>query len=573
MNREIKQCQNCKQSFTIEPDDFAFYEKLKVPAPTFCPDCRYQRRIANRNEWNFYKRDCGLCKKSMVSIYNPAYFGPVYCNDCWWSDKWDPLAYGRDFDFSKTFFEQFSKLRFETPRITLANSKSINSEYSNQSEENKNCYMVVATGTSENCMYGNWYQGSKDCVDCWAMYKCEIMYESLNCRDCYKCFFVEDNKDCHDMYFSKDCRLCSNCFGCVSLRGKTYCWFNEQLSKDEYQKRLAEVLWTQENIDNLRKKLDEFSLQKPVKFEHSYTKNENSTGDYIGGNKNVHYGFNARLSENLKFGQDAWEARDCMDLTETLDNELEYEGEGSGWGNRNIASAKSWWNNDALYSDLNFNCNNIFGCVSLHAKSYCILNKQYSEKEYYDLKEKIIAHMRKNGEWGEFFPAEISPFPYNDSLAQDYFPMTKDEVIAKGLRWHDRDARDYKVTLPHENLPEKIGDASDSILKEVISCSLHGFRCATAFRLHPAELQFYRQFNLPIPHKCFPCRLQERLARRNPRKLWHRQCMCLPAGRQATNTAKHFHGDKPCPNEFETSYAPDRPEIVYCEECYNKEVA
>ncbi|HEY4526141.1 MAG TPA: hypothetical protein VJL32_03550 [Candidatus Paceibacterota bacterium] len=38
------------------------------------------------------------------------------------------------------------------------------------------------------------------------------------------------------------------------------------------------------------------------------------------------------------------------------------------------------------------------------------------------------------------------------------------------------------------------------------------------------------------------------------------------------NFATHFHGENPCPTEFETSYAPDRPEIVYCEQCYNSEV-
>ena len=38
------------------------------------------------------------------------------------------------------------------------------------------------------------------------------------------------------------------------------------------------------------------------------------------------------------------------------------------------------------------------------------------------------------------------------------------------------------------------------------------------------------------------------------------------------NTSQHFHGDGPCPNEFETTFAPDRPEIVYCESCYNSEV-
>src|SRR3989344_554759 len=49
MNSEIKQCQNCKKSFTIEPEDFAFYEKMKVPAPTWCPECRLQRRLSFLN--------------------------------------------------------------------------------------------------------------------------------------------------------------------------------------------------------------------------------------------------------------------------------------------------------------------------------------------------------------------------------------------------------------------------------------------------------------------------------------------------------------------------------------------
>src|SRR3989338_10826573 len=83
---EKKICQNCKIQFVIEPADFDFYKKIDVPTPAFCPDCRYQRRIANRNEWNFYKRTCSLCGVSMVSLYNSFYPGPVYCQPCYWSD-------------------------------------------------------------------------------------------------------------------------------------------------------------------------------------------------------------------------------------------------------------------------------------------------------------------------------------------------------------------------------------------------------------------------------------------------------------------------------------------------------
>ena len=39
MKVETKICQNCKKDFIIEPEDFNFYEKIKVPLPTFCADC------------------------------------------------------------------------------------------------------------------------------------------------------------------------------------------------------------------------------------------------------------------------------------------------------------------------------------------------------------------------------------------------------------------------------------------------------------------------------------------------------------------------------------------------------
>lgn len=32
------------------------------------------------------------------------------------------------------------------------------------------------------------------------------------------------------------------------------------------------------------------------------------------------------------------------------------------------------------------------------------------------------------GEWGEFFPHEHSPFGYNETVANEYFPMTESEV-------------------------------------------------------------------------------------------------------------------------------------------------
>jgi len=81
--------------------------------------------------------------------------------------------------------------------------------------------------------------------------------------------------------------------------------------------------------------------------------------------------------------------------------------------------------------------------------------------------------------------------------------------------------------------------------------------------------------NLPLPRLCPNCRHYQRLKQRNPLKLWHRRCQC--AGKKSENgvyknTTGHFHGEGRCPNEFETSYSPDRKEVVYCEHCYQAEV-
>ena len=108
-------CQNCHGEFIIEPEDFNFYEKIKVHPPTFCPECRLIRRLANREERSFFKDKCDFCDKDVVSIFSPESNLKVYCSPCWWSDNWDGLQYGKDYDFSKPFFQQFRELQQVVP--------------------------------------------------------------------------------------------------------------------------------------------------------------------------------------------------------------------------------------------------------------------------------------------------------------------------------------------------------------------------------------------------------------------------------------------------------------------------
>jgi hypothetical protein len=179
--------------------------------------------------------------------------------------------------------------------------------------------------------------------------------------------------------------------------------------------------------------------------------------------------------------------------------------------------------------------------------------------------------------YGEFFPPEFSPFAYNETIAQDFFPLTKEQAEAKGFLWREPERRNYSITINYDQLPDNIKDVPDSITKEIIGCE----SCSRPYRIIEMELQFYRRIPLPLPRKCPECRFKDRFKFVNPPKFWPAKCMCAGQKSEARNSKSeayenavpHFHGDAPCPNEFETSYVPSRPEIVYCEKCYQAEVA
>lgn len=605
MRQETRKCQNCKRDFQIEPEDFEFYAKIKVPPPTFCPECRLIRRMMFRNERSLYKRKCDATGKEIVSIYSPDKPFKVYDQKYWWSDNWDPMEWGREYDFNKIFFEQFKKLFNEVPKASTTSDypqKLINSDYCNDSWNIKNCYLCVTAGESENCYYSDIVLFAKEIFDSTWTARSELCYQCIDCYNSSKVLFSQNIYYCLDSYFLFDCRNCSNCFVCVGLRNKQYYIFNRPYSKEEYFKIIKSYDFG--SLLFLEKMKQKF-LNHKLKFPHRYsllTNCFNVLGNNVRNSRNCYYCFDVEGDvENSKYivyaGLGLKDSYDCFNAG-AKSSSLFYEGIAVGYGSSNIKFSNHifYSNYDIQYSMQCFHSSNLFGCIGLRHKQYCILNKQYTKEEYEKLVPKIIEHMNKMPyidkkgrvyKYGEFFPPELSPFAYNETIAQEYFPLTKEEALEKGYSWKDPEERDYKIDIKTEDLPDHIKDVKDDIIGKVIQCSHAKLKedgtleancneqCTTAFKIIPQELEFYRKMNLPLPRTCPNCRHYQRIKQRNPLKLWKRKCMC---GGQTSvngiykNTIEHFHGDNPCPNEFETTYAPDRPEIVYCEKCYVQEV-
>ncbi len=566
MNSEIKQCQNCKSDFIIEPDDFSFYSKIDVPPPTLCSECRRQRRLAWRNDLSFYNRTCDLCGDKIISLYHQDKPLTVYCNRCWWSDKWDPKIYGRDFDFTRGFFEQYRELQDQVPLPAMFNDDgvgSVNSEYTQNTTFSKNMYMGAIAWYAEDCMYfyNNAGPETRDVVDSMDAFNySQVIYDSVFLEHCYNCRSGYYSTGLSDCIFTYDCKGCTNCFMCVNARQKSYCIKNVQYAKEEYQKILESYrLDTYTGAERAKKEFFEFLATQPRRYAN-IRNCVDCTGDGLFNSKNVKDACFARECEDVRFLWKGNLIKESYDLTPAGKSALCYEGLTPDHDSRVLFSIYSLKSQELSYVENCHSSKYLFGCSSIKHGEYCILNKQYSKEEYEELVPKIIAHMKQRGEYGEFFPTEISHFGYNETMAQEYFPITKEEALSKGYKWWDHIQKTTgKETIKTNEIPDSIKDVEDSILNEVLAC----IECERNYKIVKNELTFYRKHGIPIPRSCFYCRNSARFKLENPLKLWHRNCMCDQEG--------HDHKGN-CINEFETPYAPDRPEKIYCESCYLKEV-
>lgn len=565
MTNETKICAQCRQEFLIESDDLVFYQKFEVPTPAMCPLCRAQRRLAFRNERVFYKRQCDKCKKDVVSMYSPNKPYTVWCYDCWFSDDWDAEQYGRPYDPSKPFMEQLKALFDAVPKVALIHVRSVNSEYLNISADNKDCYMIVESSNNEGCTHCYWIQQCKDSVDTSFAHQTELSYESDDCYNSYKLFWSKGCHDCRESRFLLDCRGCSDCIGCVNLRQQQYCVFNKPVGKEAYEKFVAEAkLDTHSGVEVFRKKFEEFARTQPRKYAEIVNA-PGSTGNYIKDAKNCHACFHCYDSEDSKYGVHIWRnAKDCMDADTAGRNAARiYNSMNCGIDVADYVAANLCWTCSFMgYSSYCFNSNHCFGSVGLRKKDYCILNKRYETEEYEALRARIAAEMTVQGEYGEFFPARMSAFGYNETAAQEQFPLTKDEALAKGFKWEDHPRGTYgKETKKWSEMPDSIREVGDmDVASEIFACE----SCNKNYRIIPRELEFYKRMEIPLPRMCPDCRHTRRFKARGPNRLWKRSCMCT----------KSTHGHSgTCPNEFETPYAAGGKELIYCETCYNAEVA
>ncbi|MDD4351732.1 MAG: hypothetical protein PHU71_01980 [Candidatus Gracilibacteria bacterium] len=541
-------CHHCQQDFALTELDQKFLTKLQVPEPTICPDCRRKQRLAF---WPFgilQKRKCDFSGEDIISTFPANARFPVYHRDHWFSDQWQ--APEQEIDWQRPFLEQLYELQCQTPHFHRLSKNAENSEYADDVWDTKNAYMSRSMADCEDVSYIYRTIGSKNCLDQTYCFDMTQSYECTYCFQGYNLKFSLNSRNCTDSYFLYDCRGCTNCFMCWNLRNKQYHIRNKAYSKEEYEKMIN--TFKLNSRASLAKFKEEFEQHLREDAYHQIgfnNKIENSSGNYLDSCKNCQNCYFLEKAEDCLNVMRGLEDKDCYDTSGLLRGELCYGiCQCTDLHKVNFAYY-SVDCSEGYYIDQCFNSKHLFGCVGLKRKEYCILNKQYTNAEYEELVSKLIEHMKKNGEWGKFFPYKFAYNGFNLSLAAFYYTETPESITKLGGFWEEPPTSEVQGQAA-KTLPDLAEDISEKFINQVYNCAKTG----RPYKFVKHELEFYRKHKLPLPIYYPEERNRERFAHMvplNPRQL---NCTC-------------------CKQETTTYYPEDWGyKNILCEKCYLEKV-
>jgi len=506
---DTQKCVQCQTSFSFSPGELSMYEKVELVLPDICVPCRWKQHMAF---WPFGKFRTGasdLSGEKLITVLPEHARYPIYTSKEWWSDAWDAMDYGQDYDSSRPFFDQLKELQEKVPRPHQQGAQSVGCDWCDDAWESKNCYLSRSIKKTENLLYGYRAIDTKDSIDVSHIFNLDQCYDCTYCFGSYNLFFSKNCRDCIESAFLFDCRNCSYCFMCSNIRGKSYCIENIQYTKEEYEEKMKAVnLGSHTELQKYKNQYAEMLKKNTVHRENFNIKTYGSIGTYMTNCNNCINVFSWEDSENCINCLRGLHTKDSIDMTGCWYIEVS----GNNSCSTNGYQVKySIWCDGIRYSEYCDQCLEVdycFGCVGLRKKKHCILNKQYTEEEYEILKKKIITDMIARGEYGKFPPYSLGLCPYNFTTAAIYFPEVDKEYVEKrGGYWEEPETKIIEG-LPTVELPDSITEVDSAICRQALVCPVTGWR----YNIAEAELAFLKRKNIALPRVHFDVRTKQRLA-------------------------------------------------------------
>lgn len=564
---EIKKCKICGDEFVIFEKDKKlldkispkiWWEKIDLLLPDECPKCRQIQRLIFRNENNLYKVKSSVSWKPLISVFSPDLWLNIYSFDEFYNSN----EFSKEIEIWSDLNENLKNLLHKLPQLHLQNWPIMeNSEYNNLSWRLKNCYLCYDCWWIENALYC-WFiwPWSHDIVDCFDWARLQNSYEVTWASDMNKSYYCNAVDNCFECYFCENASNLSYCIWCKDVNNKEYYIFNKSVSKEDFEQFKAKYFnWSYSWLQEFLKLYNDFrnnieSIPNSVNYN-----TENVVWEHMVSAKNIFWWWFTYRSEDSRYTYFCDDVTDCMDTDFCVNNmQLCYQCITS-YNCYNSISCLNLSDSKNCYYCISCSwCSDCFWCYWLTNQQYCIFNKQYTKEEYEQMVQEIIKNLVKEWKWGNFLDSSLSLFPYNDTCANNLYPIEKSKDISWKISTINKDwtwtvmiledkfisraqldlwwekklnilfrTKDQEINVPTwiqsisiEEIPDKIDEIDDQILNKWIVCE----ETWRIFRVTKTELDFYKKHKIPFPRKHFWFRQIERARNRPSGRLFVVQC-------------------------------------------------
>lgn len=408
------------------------------------------------------------------------------------------FAQGQDYDFTKTFWENFQSLFKKVSMPSMIHFfQNDNCDYADVVSKGKNIYLSAYVANEDEDVYYSF--GVKDaCANIFNSAFISDHSENIN-MSCgvthsYKVFYSKFIINCSDIRFSTNLVGCTHCIKCNDLQNISYAIENKVMTKEEYEQQ-KEVILTQQQ--------EYLTRYKELNWKAENIASTKVSGNFLIESEDVENGYFAYRLKNGRNVFNVWGFESNENLYDCC------SGGGPTSADMYGVNGFALWSENCYICCHVPNCNNLYysyymescsyclGCVGLKNRQFCIFNKEYSKEERLILAEKIFTQMDASWIVGNFFPGYLNPFYFNDSLAYTAGEFTQEEITQAGYM---RREENIKVDIPSnaivivtENL--SIADYNPEILNKVIKDPQ-----GNIYRIITQELNFYKNNKLPIPN-------------------------------------------------------------------------
>ncbi len=415
----------------------------------------------------------------------------------WFEQQSKFTEYGIDYDFNKSFFENFEILmkKMPWPNVYHYSMENENADYADILRMSKNVYLSkVVIQDCSNVLYSYVVKENSHNVfnSVFVIWNNDNIYWSFWVFNSFNVFYSKYIVNSSDIWFSTNLIGCKECIFCDWLENASYCINNVQYSKEEYEKKKQEILSQKEKFEdwynNLNAKWKNFGSQN---VDWEFVVNSQDVQQwYFGYNiKNWNKFFfigGTNGDEDFEWLMFAWSPylREAYNSSMFWDTEKVYFSWLVGTGY------------DIWYSMYVHNIKYCFGCIGLMDKEFCILNKQYTKEEYFEMKKKILNQMDKEWTLWKYFPASLNLFYFNETWADILWNFDKQEIISEWYKWNEEWIKvDIPANVKLVNIKDvDIVNFDENVLKVVYSDDKWNY-----WRIMPLEYKFLKKYWLPLP--------------------------------------------------------------------------